>query len=1383
MSSWAPPGHGRGRAGLEGSGPGDYQSPSPPPRSSRSSRSHSRDNRALNPRAALSAARSRRRRSRSRSRSRERYRRRSPSPPLGPRGGFRPAGFEPPGGAFRGYPSGLEGARVRDDQAMRRHALPRPHFRPSFSAPDDDDPLPLLMGGTSAWDAGRSSGLWPGSSQPLVNDPFSLPPSPTFRGGARARVRLDISDLDARDPDLSEPFPPSHAHSVTRGLGVIREYISDTAGILDYQPNQRDGPFFAVYFHISVTFVPNTINGDVYGPPVRYIDIVSRAEACLDRLLPVGSEVFFNAVEVNSPFFEFLAMTVWPNSTENPSRMEPITNQSDFLSQFHERTTPDTIVPLTINGLDRLEMRDARAKVWEIKDEYFGVIEVLIGSEQDRFFCMFHRSDVYLADGQKAVLSDVYRDKPLNDIVKVNQEVNLTARSIVLTKGSFLKAAVLELQAVVVSLNPFLIPRSAPRPTKFKGGDGLLGSRGEYSHGYLNTRLREELNLKLNEFLRKSRTAFPQLDPKFISDLEPEPLKFPLFPTEHPLHGHNVRAHPILPSLGLVKEVLSEGSGLIELSPSGNKSGLCLFTVGQMIPKVQSSLYDIIGPGVCVKVISTLVDDQKMIPNLATLVCSDRFEPSPDQINAAQQPDEFLLQKYHDVNEMLSVQVPDSTTTMSKSGKSDNFPDYYDAKEGKLFRILDENFGLVKIHYNLVLFDVCDLWIDPITTASRDGKKLFQVIQEGQRVRFHGTLVDASAKIQYLASSVWSADNRLFTPENQPQSVSKDKIHSDKIKIYRTVVASVGENLPEFYATDNPLLGETSGSNRCLEDELGEVVLLILDNTKFPGRITGGVLRLSKYKSHVFFLSRSCSVSTCLKIGDKLSCTVMPLEKSDVPSIHGLAIRVTSVDDNSRMPTRDEVDRMSERTSAYLERVLSPIQKETLQAKILKPTIPLMGLDSNALVGMREPLPEMHLQARFVSLINKDVALLQAKSNPSQYIYYELDGLHLALPRSQDLCGYLEDHGTELDLEAHVCEVEAPGPVKLIAHSNGVSVKGPLPSDKLNAIQKLDFSSAFMVPIYSDITKWERFANLQGELKEACEANGLLYDLELSTGIFKFALNENFGLIHGFHNGMPQRYCLFDTYDLKVSAEHSAADRSLSINQVLTSGDEVQFNACVIDQKSCVPYLGTSVWKAGQILPTPEPLDKSAIQPDKIAIYKQVVESCRDFIESRANDDIVTPSGAIASSSKALVSNQDPHHQLEQPQGSKGYYALKDESTTGVIYKELCSRFAILSVGPNDERALLATNRVWIGTTFNPKESKWSIIRRSSSKLYVCAREVEGFKDFRYQVVYCHLGFGRLPRSDAFDFNSKIKAWIRSRSHRPNLNRELKDYSGKYERS
>ncbi len=48
----------------------------------------------------------------------------------------------------------------------------------------------------------------------------------------------------------------------------------------------------------------------------------------------------------------------------------------------------------------------------------------------------------------------------------MGQQVTLSARSIVGTKGFSLKSAVLELQAVVVSLNPTYTPFSAPRASR-----------------------------------------------------------------------------------------------------------------------------------------------------------------------------------------------------------------------------------------------------------------------------------------------------------------------------------------------------------------------------------------------------------------------------------------------------------------------------------------------------------------------------------------------------------------------------------------------------------------------------------------------------------------------------------------------------------------------------------------------------------------------------------------------------------------------------------------------------------------------------------------------------------------------------------------------------
>ena len=51
--------------------------------------------------------------------------------------------------------------------------------------------------------------------------------------------------------------------------------------------------------------------------------------------------------------------------------------------------------------------------------------------------------------------------------VSVGQEVNLSARSIVNSKGFYLTPGALDLQAVAVSLNPSSIPFTAPRATRY----------------------------------------------------------------------------------------------------------------------------------------------------------------------------------------------------------------------------------------------------------------------------------------------------------------------------------------------------------------------------------------------------------------------------------------------------------------------------------------------------------------------------------------------------------------------------------------------------------------------------------------------------------------------------------------------------------------------------------------------------------------------------------------------------------------------------------------------------------------------------------------------------------------------------------------------------
>ena len=44
---------------------------------------------------------------------------------------------------------------------------------------------------------------------------------------------------------------------------------------------------------------------------------------------------------------------------------------------------------------------------------------------------------------------------------------------------------------------------------------------------------------------------------------------------------------------------------------------------------------------------------------------------------------------------------------------------YFDGKEATVFKLLDDNFGVLEVDRKLVLFDTCDIWLDPSTTADK----------------------------------------------------------------------------------------------------------------------------------------------------------------------------------------------------------------------------------------------------------------------------------------------------------------------------------------------------------------------------------------------------------------------------------------------------------------------------------------------------------------------------------------------------------------------------------------------------------------------------------------------------------------------------------------
>ena len=54
---------------------------------------------------------------------------------------------------------------------------------------------------------------------------------------------------------------------------------------------------------------------------------------------------------------------------------------------------------------------------------------------------------------------------------------------------------------------------------------------------------------------------------------------------------------------------------------------------------------------------------------------------------------------------------------------------YFEAKEATVLKLLDENFGVLKADQKMVLFDTCDVWLDPVTSVDKVKHKSFRLFK------------------------------------------------------------------------------------------------------------------------------------------------------------------------------------------------------------------------------------------------------------------------------------------------------------------------------------------------------------------------------------------------------------------------------------------------------------------------------------------------------------------------------------------------------------------------------------------------------------------------------------------------------------------------------
>merc|ERR1719318_287544 len=139
---------------------------------------------------------------------------------------------------------------------------------------------------------------------------------------------------------------------------------------------------------------------------------------------------------------------------------------------------------------------------------------------------------------------------------------------------------------------------------------------------------------------------------------------------------------------------------------------------------------------------------------------------------------------------------------------------HLDLKPGVVVKILDDNFGVIKQDSKMVLFDTCDFWTSPETTAAQSSKTLPSLVSVGDSVMIHAALIQPphASSIPFLATAVWLASPSPFPAGQCPLAVRRDNIHPDKIKIYEMVSKCTA--LQEF-VSEEMFVTSPKGSRYC----------------------------------------------------------------------------------------------------------------------------------------------------------------------------------------------------------------------------------------------------------------------------------------------------------------------------------------------------------------------------------------------------------------------------------------------------------------------------------------------------------------------------------------------------------------------------------------
>ena len=169
--------------------------------------------------------------------------------------------------------------------------------------------------------------------------------------------------------------------------------------------------------------------------------------------------------------------------------------------------------------------------------------------------------------------------------------------------------------------------------------------------------------------------------------------------------------------------------------------------------------------------------------------------------------------------------------------------------------------------------------------------------------------------------------------------------------------------------------------------------------------------------------------------------------------------------------------------------------------------------------------------------------------------------------------------------------------------------------------------------------------------------------LDLEEGRVLSIIDENFGLIKHCSSG---HQVLFDTCDLWVSKETTAAASGKILSSLLEVGDLVKFHAVLVQSTLQPRYLATAVWRVVEGAPifsddlAPVAIRKDAIHKDKIEIFKTVTRVS-------ALKQMEVPSLKSLPNAAEVKSKLPTTKALEEVKQGKGHLASILNSSFGLI--------------------------------------------------------------------------------------------------------------------